>query len=406
MNLLVNRKMNIFLVLVILLAIFSGGFQTKALAAVSNDDLQHSIDLTSDYVKSSGKYSIGDWDIVTLKKAGKTIPDNYLENVTSKINQGNLPITDYERYVLSILAAGGDPTNVAGFNLIETIYSGDVTSNGEFLNGVYFALIALDSSGFETPNPDKWTREKLISEILKNQKDDGSWTYNNKINPWLDLDTPAQVLTALAPYGDQEIVKISTEKGLDFIKNNSNFIDNSSTAASIIIALSALGKNANQEININGVGLVDYVLSFQHADGGFSYMGEEENDAYSTQLAFQGLVSYQLFLNEKGSYYNLAVPGMDSEQPKVEEPVIVQPEQPQTETPKSETPQADLQSQVQKTTGTVTQIADSKESLVKQVQKGKPLPNTATNVFNLAAFGLLLLVMGIGFVLINRKKSA
>lgn len=57
---------------------------------------------------------------------------------------------------MGALAAGEDPTNIEGYNLVQAIYNGNVTKQG--LNGVAYALIALDSANFEVPSSAKWTR--------------------------------------------------------------------------------------------------------------------------------------------------------------------------------------------------------------------------------------------------------
>lgn len=107
---------------------------------VSKEILQSAIDRTAGYYSG---VQVDEWAAIALKQAGKNIPTNYLENVRKlvKDSQGKFrKITDSERYTLGILAAGGDPTNIEGYNLVEAIYNGDVTKQG--LNGVAYALIA------------------------------------------------------------------------------------------------------------------------------------------------------------------------------------------------------------------------------------------------------------------------
>ena len=89
-----------------------------------------------------------------------------------------MKITDVERLVIAAVAAGIDPVNVdgKGFNLIEKIYNSELWITGadsltfQGNNGIIFALIALDSHGFTVPNGAKWTREKLVTELLIYQK--------------------------------------------------------------------------------------------------------------------------------------------------------------------------------------------------------------------------------------------
>ncbi|MDP4163964.1 MAG: DUF4430 domain-containing protein, partial [Bacillota bacterium] len=75
------------------------------------------------------KHPLGEWEAIALKQAGKRIPVSYLDGVKKLVKEKKgkfAKITDYERYALGILAAGGNPVNVDGYNLIASIYNGEV----------------------------------------------------------------------------------------------------------------------------------------------------------------------------------------------------------------------------------------------------------------------------------------
>ena len=81
-------------------------------------DIQKSLDAVTQYVLSN---PLTEFDVLSLKQAGKTIPAQYLESVKQlvKEKQGKFSrITDTERYILGVLAAGGDPRNIEGYNLV------------------------------------------------------------------------------------------------------------------------------------------------------------------------------------------------------------------------------------------------------------------------------------------------
>ncbi|WP_442599672.1 DUF4430 domain-containing protein [Neobacillus sp. D3-1R] len=340
--------------------------------AISNKALQKAINLTSEYIL---KNQVSEWDAIALKQTGKTLPKTYLDNVTKVIKDKNghfSKITDYERYTLGILAAGGNPTDVAGVNLVEKIYNGDVTKQG--LNGVAYALIAIDSANFKIPNNAKWPREKLVNQLLEKQNKDGGWSWDGSATS--DIDTTAMVITAIAPYKNEAKTKETIEAAIEFLSTQylAGKVDNSSTASQLVVALSSLGINANgTAFTKDGVSLIAYLLTYQNVDGGFDWQGGNSSDVFSTSQAYQAIVAFQLFQNGKGSLYNLPL-----------NPVKAVPN-----TQKKES------SNENKTT------SDS-----EKVQDGKPLPNTATNQYNLLAFGLLLLLAGTVFYMIEKRKKA
>jgi hypothetical protein len=117
-----------------------------------------------------------DWVSVGVNRAGKSLPSSYLESTENYIvmNKGILPnITDYERITLGVTAAGGDPTNIGGYNLIEKIYNGDIEGQGN--NGVAFGLIAVDSKKYDIPADAKWNRDRMIQYLLNNECTNGGW---------------------------------------------------------------------------------------------------------------------------------------------------------------------------------------------------------------------------------------
>ncbi|MBM7605899.1 hypothetical protein JOC75_003927 [Metabacillus crassostreae] len=260
------------------------------------------VNSASQYILSN---KVEDWQAVALNKAQKSLPASYSVYLKTLVNESKLSkITDYERVTLGILASGEDPRNFEGQNLVESIYNGNVTNQG--LNGVAYALIALDSANFQVPETAKWTREKLIAELLKNQHDDGGWSWS--LNPPSDSDTTAMVLTALAPYKNQADVSLAIEKAVNYLieQYQGSAVDNSSTAATIVIALSALGIDSHSEdFTKNGSSLIEFLLTFQNKDGGFDWQGGEESDSFSSDQGYRGIVAYQLFLEGKGSLYTL-----------------------------------------------------------------------------------------------------
>jgi hypothetical protein len=337
----------------------NGGVTKPATGTVTKTTLEKAINGASQYTL---KHPISDWDVIALKQMGKTIPATYLENMMKLVKEKNghfSKITDLEKNTLGILAAGGNPTNIQGYNLVESIYNGNVTKQG--LNGVAYALIALDSANFQVPKTATWTREKLVNQLVEKQNKDGGWTWDGTSTS--DPDTTAMVLTALAPYKNQAGVKEKINSAVTFLSTKylNKKIDNSSTAAQVVIALSALGIDANgAQFTKDGSSLVNSLLTYQNADGGFYWQSKAPSDVFSTEQAFLALAAYKLKLDGKGSLYHL--------------PLAVK---------------TSAHSQVVKKTIT---------------QHGHSLPNTATNSLNLLGMGVLLIIIGIAIYAIQRKQ--
>ncbi|MDP4086494.1 MAG: DUF4430 domain-containing protein [Bacillota bacterium] len=342
-----------------------GGSTNQTNSSFSSEKLQKSISSGIQYVN---KNQIGEWEAMALNKARQTIPASYLENVKSLVKEKSghfSKITDVERYVLGILAAGGDPENIEGYNLVQSIYNGNVTKQG--LNGVAYALIALDSGNFTIPNTAQWTREKLVNYLMEYQNKDGGWTWDGSStsNP----DTTAMILTALAPYKDQQGVKDKVNLGVQYLSTQyqSAKIDNSSTAAQIVIALSSLDVDSNGTLfTKDNNSLINYLLSFQNTTandkgfGGFKWKQDNPVDSFSTAQGIQAIVAYQLFQNKKGTLYHFTYHELPTS--VVEETSVVTP-------------------------------------------KGNPLPNTATNAANLLLIGSILLFVGLAILIRQRLKS-
>ena len=85
--------------------------------------------------------------------------------------------TENSRMILALTSIGKDPSDVAGYDLLEPLADLDyVKSQG--INGPIFALIALDSHDYEIPKvvagKTQTTRDALIDTILAAQLSDGT----------------------------------------------------------------------------------------------------------------------------------------------------------------------------------------------------------------------------------------
>ncbi|WP_053598572.1 DUF4430 domain-containing protein [Bacillus sp. FJAT-18017] len=364
-------------------------------------NLSKDVNNTFSYIESNNQ--IGEWEAIALKQAGKPIPSGYLDGVAKRVSEREgkfRTITEYERYTLGILAAGGDPTNFAGYNLVEGIYNGDFSKQG--LNGAAYALIALDSANFDIPDNAKWNQEKLVTYLLENQGKEGGWGFDKEAGS--DPDTTSMVLTALAPYKNDDQVKTAIDNGLHFLKGlfGASKVDNSPAAAQAVIALSALGIDANSEtITAEGKTLLGYLASFQTNDGGFAWKSGDKSDVVSTTQGLQGLVAYQLYKDGKGSLYTLQL----SETPV--EPNLPEDEEQESVAPATpETPSTPSTPSTSVTPDSEASMTDSPENGKVTESQGHRLPDTATDSYSLLALGAILLFAGSTLYLVRRRKQA
>src|SRR5699024_1306156 len=248
------------------------------------------------------------WLAVGLQQSGEKVPASYeavfKENVQKQVvealENNRMSITDVERLVLASLAINKDPRNIEGTNLVELIYNsperelydGSVVDTLTYQgnNGIAHALIALDAGKFDIPKDAKWTREKLVDTLLDAQREDGAWNLNDAF-PGASIDVTAMVLTALAPYKEDEKVTTAIDKAVAYLSNaqtedggfdgGSDVGGVTSEAASqVIIALTALGIDPKSEEFTKSVNLIDHLLSYQVSNGGFAHTlsDSEAND--------------------------------------------------------------------------------------------------------------------------------
>jgi LPXTG-motif cell wall-anchored protein len=305
--------------------------------------VRESMDAAAGYAQSAGYMS--DWMAVGYANAGESIPGTYLSGLTAEIeeyfetavNTSAERVTDHERWVLAVLAAGGNPRNVGGHDLIDRIcnfyiesINRDITFQG--INGVIFGLIALDSQGYQVPQGARYDREYLIGYILDKQHEDGGWSLSGSGTG--DVDVTAMALQALAPYHGRANVLAAVSKGVGWLKqkqrSDGGYVSswgevNSESAAQAIIALCANGIDpASADFIKSGSSLLDALLRFQNSDGSFSHVQGGGANNMATEQAYLALAAYDKFVRAGGTYndgktsiYVFAVPARDMVPPVI-----------------------------------------------------------------------------------------
>ena len=286
-------------------------------------DIENRIDKAADYILSKG--IVSEWEAIGLARAGKEVPEDYRETLKNNIHSqittrlpGRVKITDIERLAIAAVAIGEDPRDIEKLDLIDLIYNSPLRGSFDTMtfqgnNGPIFALIALDTLNFEEPFDAKWTRQKLIEELLNNQNPDGSWALNSTF-PTPSVDVSAMAIIALAPYKEQPEVKRAIEGVLDYLSSVQNdeggftesFVGGTSSEATsqAIIGLTAYGLAPTDErFTKNGNNLIDHLLTYQNEDGGFGHLPGDRTNSMATEQALQALVAYDLYLKDQGRLY-------------------------------------------------------------------------------------------------------
>lgn len=288
-----------------------------------------------------------EWQAIGLVKAGKKVPASYTkefyehlqDQVISRSGKGRMKITDVQRLTMAAAAIGIDPMNAdgKGFNLIDKIVNSEKHMTGadsltfQGNNGIIFALIALDTRDYQVPSNSKWTREKLVAELLKYQKDDGSWSLATSKEGSTSYDITAMALIGIAPYTDQPEVRKAMDRAVKFLADaqgptggfNEAFVGGISSEATSQVIIGLTANQIDPRIPMftkNGINLIDHLLSFQTSDGGFQHTaGDSRSNAMATEQALQALVAFDLFTKGKGVLYNFKdVPVLPAPKPDPE----------------------------------------------------------------------------------------
>ncbi len=262
----------------------------------------------------------GDWMALGLARSRRTVPKGYFDNVVSYIREninedGQLhwyKSTENSRVVLGLTAAGYDPTDVDGHNLLDALNDMEYVKK-QGINGPIWALIAFDSHDYEIPAGGDVTREKLVKTILQAQLEDGGWTLSGNIS---DVDMTGMALQALAPYYQtNEEVKTAVDTALAYLSkvqnNDGSFTGtdgvNAESMAQVIVALTALGINPETDSRFvkNGLSVVDALCSFAIDGGGFRHTADGKLDGMATEQGYYALTAYMRFLNGQTSLYDM-----------------------------------------------------------------------------------------------------
>ena len=308
------RSTALLLILLLLLG-------TIPVRGVDTSVIQKLVDETAAYQLGTISFAHGcEWAIMVLARGGCAVPegayDSYWLDVKDYVarHEGSFrKYTEYARLTLALTSIGRDPSDVGGYDLLETLCDYDkMLSVG--INGASWALLALDSGGYR---PDDPVRQRYVDLLISRQLADGGFSLVGRgggDSP-ADTDITAMTLQALAAYRDQPAVSAAIDRALDCLSkkqlSNGGFqtmgITTSESSAQVLMALGELGLSPEDSRFVkDGHTPVDALLAFRQADGSFLHVADEPGmGSIATDQAFYSLVQTLRIARGDCSFYKM-----------------------------------------------------------------------------------------------------
>lgn len=269
----------------------------------------------------------GEWTVLSLARGEYYNTENiyfadYYNRIVGTVNEKAASVnlkgalhksksTDNSRLIVALSSIGKDATCVGEWNLISP-YDDFSWIKKQGLNGVIWALIALDTNDYQTV--DTTIRKQCIDFLLEKQFEDGGWALSGTT---ADPDVTSMALQALYQYRDQNQVAVAAEEAfacLSDIQNAdggySSFGDpNSESCSQVIVACTTWGINPDTDMRFvkNDRSVVDALLThYVDEEAAFKHVAGGTINGMATDQACYALVAYNRFLNQKNSLYDMA----------------------------------------------------------------------------------------------------
>lgn len=316
--------MRIYKIITCVLALLLFTSQTISPAfALSAADVNQAVSKTVTYqqklLQAKGLVTLDDWTLIGLALSGEQLGSakwasnsslrTELEKRAKQLDPRKT--TDYARFVLTVVAAGFDPNNFAGMNLVQKIKNAQL-ANGKFadstsgegqtlINAHIWSIIALYTAGEPIP------KEKLAkSWLVSKQLADGGFSYLTG-DKQSGVDMTAMGLLALRSLGVTKNEQ-SVAKAIAFLKRSQGAdggfseggVSNVESDANVISALIAFQEDPFQWKK-GTKSVVDHLYSFQKSDGSFSHNKAGVSNKIATAQALLGLSD----LKRKSSYIHV-----------------------------------------------------------------------------------------------------
>ncbi|MDY4123050.1 MAG: hypothetical protein SOY05_05975 [Ellagibacter isourolithinifaciens] len=303
-------------------------FDSDASAAPASygEILAQTVAYLSASVSDPGVSSIGgEWAVIGLAR-NDSLPADYAASYYSNLVRTlrdtggvlhRVKYTEYSRVVIALSSLGFDPTDVAGYDVLSPLGDFDQVC-WQGVNGPIWALIALDSRGYDAPTaPDgkrQTTRDALVDAVLDSEIAGGGWALSGSVP---DVDMTAMALTSLAPYcGARADAAAAIERGLSVLSSlqgeGGGYGDagsaSSESCAQVVVALASLGIDpaSDERFVKEGGSVIDALCAFAVPGGGFKHVADGEVNGMATEQGFYALVAYERLLSGKTSLFDMS----------------------------------------------------------------------------------------------------
>lgn len=271
----------------------------------------------------------GEWVVLGLARSDFNLPDDYcsryFESIEEYVSQhmgekdrlDPHKSTEHSRIIVALTSIGCDATDVAGYDLTAAYGDFDYVKR-QGINGPIWALIALDSGGYDIPEDkfaaEQTTREAIIEYILDNKCPGGGWAL---AGDEADVDITAMAIQSLSPYYEEdEDVKAAIDDGLKALskmqQDSGGYFSygayNSESVAQTIVALTSLGIDPQEDERFikNDCDLIDALMSFYEPGGAFHHVMDMPADGMATEQAYYALAAYDRFLDGETALYDMS----------------------------------------------------------------------------------------------------
>ena len=376
----------------------------------------------------------GDWTVFTLARAGLWTPDSpqaaaYYDRLVRSVDEAasrttrrdgalhDLKSTDNARTILALSALGKDPHRVGAWDLLRP-YEDFGWIKKQSYNAVAYALLALNSGGYETADPT--IRTQCVDFLVQSQFEDGGWSIWGARS---DVDITAIVLQGLAAYRDDPTVAAAGERAfalLSAAQNESGGFstigtENTESAAQVVLACCAWGIDPAKEPTLQkgGVTPVDCLLrAYRPEARAFVHTADSERPAMqATEQACYALLAYERLQTGRGFLFDCT-----DVQPQPEAP---QPTAPTTEPTAEPTAEPTVEPTAEPTTELTTEPTEAPTTVPTTVPTtAKPTAAPATTAAprravtprtgetSPAAPAALVLLLGCAALALLRKREA
>ena len=222
----------------------------------------------------------------------------------------NKKSTDNSRLIVALSSIGKDAANVGGWDLTAP-YNDFGWIKNQGINGIIWALIALDSNNYETE--DESIRQQCIDQLLELELETGGWPMSGGS---FDNDITGMALQALYPYRDQPEVEEAAERAFEYLSEiqleSGGFkygtAETSESSSQMIVACATWGINPDTDSRFikNGNSIVDNLLTYYIEDEAmFAHQGTASNNMATDQACY-ALVAYDRLLDGKTALYDFS----------------------------------------------------------------------------------------------------